>query len=97
MSEPADASAPAGSPTAERPANLRCSSCGAPIFWACLPSGKRAPFDADPVEAEAPVGCYAMLWRDGGEPPWAIHRPALWRSHFATCPNAAQHRKTRAA
>jgi hypothetical protein len=95
LSEPSDASAPGGSLSAERPANLRCRSCGAAILWALTPAGRRVPLDAEPVEYEAPAGRYAVLWPADGGTPVAVHRPALYLTHFATCPNAASHRKPR--
>jgi hypothetical protein len=76
-----------------RPDNLRCRSCGAAIFWALTTTGRKVPLDADPVEAEAEAGRYALLWPDDGRTPRAIHRPALYLTHFATCPNASQHRR----
>lgn len=68
-----------------------CQSCGAPIFFAATGTGKRIPLDAEPTEdgnivildGEAcviPKGTYLA-----GKP--------QYRSHFATCPNAARHRR----
>jgi hypothetical protein len=31
------------------PETARCRSCGRPIRWATMPSGKLNPLDADPV------------------------------------------------
>lgn len=31
----------------------KCRSCGAEVLWAVLPSGKRAPLDAEPTTIEA--------------------------------------------
>jgi len=70
----------------------RCSSCDAPIIWAVTDAGKRMPLDAEP----APDG-NVVLTRVGGQararkgsefgPNMPRHK-----SHFATCPNANQHR-----
>lgn len=77
----------------ERPATLRCSSCGAPIFWALSSSGKRIPLNAEPYNVMA-NGHYAVEWPNGpNAAPLAIHRPAIHVTHFATCPNASSHRR----
>jgi hypothetical protein len=84
-------------PDSERPANLRCRSCGAPIFWAVNSNGNRVPIDAEPVQIEA-AGRYAIDWPDApNTSPRAIHSPAIHLTHFATCPNAASHRKRASA
>lgn len=78
---------------AERPPNLRCRSCGAPIFWVLTSNGKRMPIDAEPVEVIA-AGRYAVSWPSEPQTaPLAIHSPAIHLTHFATCPNAAHHRR----
>jgi len=71
-------------------AEATCRSCGAPIVWVVMfPSGKRMPLDAKPlhglirVEPGAPATGH-MRGKDAED---------LYVSHFATCPNAAQHRK----
>jgi hypothetical protein len=71
-----------------------CRSCGAPIRWALTTNGRRIPLDPDPVEG----GNLALA--DQGTTPIAYYvdpedEPVpgpLYVSHFATCPNAAQHR-----
>jgi hypothetical protein len=68
-----------------------CRSCGAPIYWVVMfPSGKRMPIDVKPVAG--------LLTVEIGEPDtghvWNADEP-LYRSHFSSCPNAAQHRKPR--
>lgn len=62
------------------PFEVSCSSCGAAIVWFRTKSGKRMPVDAT-----------STLPTD------AEHQLDLKRhiSHFATCPNAPQHRKPR--
>lgn len=57
-----------------------CSSCGALIVWFRTKAGKRMPVD----EAST-------------QPTDAEHQLDLKRhkSHFATCPNSAQHRSPR--
>jgi hypothetical protein len=61
-----------------------CKSCKAAIKWVVLPSGKRMPVDAKGVSM-------VQLSADG-ERGTVIHVHA---SHFSTCPEAAQHRKTK--
>lgn len=82
----------------------RCTSCSAPVEWALTHNFKRMPIDAAP----APDPTNLIAWRDtDGE----IHvrdrdgigatdAPSDARyatSHFATCPNADQFRKRKAA
>lgn len=67
-----------------------CRSCGAPIIWAITENGKRMPLDAEP--AERPTGVFRL--EPSGDDLIA-RRPIeqVYISHFATCPNADQHRK----
>lgn len=80
-----------------------CDSCGAPIEWARFStSGKPVPLDVGIVENG---NLEVVERRDGGD---AIVRllgkadlelardagRALRRTHFATCPNAATHRRS---
>lgn len=62
-----------------------CKSCKAEILWAVTASGNAMPLDAKAetmfvVETGAEVTCKAVQAR---------------RSHFATCPDSAKHRKPR--
>lgn len=69
-----------------------CSSCGAAIYWVVMyPSGKRMPLDAKPVAGLISV---EIGKPDTGRMRGKMHEP-LYLSHFATCPNANQHRKDR--
>lgn len=82
-----------------------CRSCGAPIFWAVNDKGKREPIDADPRED----GNIAIVGKEeGGGDPVVRHLkkgegdtlpglalPRRFVSHFATCPNASQHRRAK--
>lgn len=76
----------------------RCRSCGAPVEWAETLGGKAIPLDLEErpdgnlrvVEVTrrgAPIVAY--LSKE------ALGHPAAGRrvTHFATCPNAASHRK----
>lgn len=69
-----------------------CSSCGAPIIWCKFAtSGKPAPIDAEPV----PDGNLVMMPGAKVEAARAGADGPLYKSHFATCPNAKAHRKSR--
>jgi hypothetical protein len=64
----------------------RCSSCGADIRWIVMLSGKRMPVDAQPEKR--------VVLDDMPEPRGTV--ADVWVPHWATCPNAAQHRRPRA-
>lgn len=80
----------------------RCRSCGAGIRWgAVAASGKNMPLDVEPH----PDG-NVRIARDGFllEVLGGVALPAarargdeLYRSHFATCPDAGAHRRRTAA
>lgn len=65
-----------------------CRSCGAEILWAVTANGKRMPLDAQPVP-----GLFAIRDLPGHDPEATSPPISVYRSHFATCPNADQHRK----
>lgn len=76
-----------------------CRSCGAPIVWAVTKNGRPMPVDPDPT---AGGNLLLVLDPDPREPPLARHPLTtdvppfvLHLSHFATCPNAAEHRKVK--
>lgn len=73
----------------------RCRSCGAEIIWArTAGKGKLIPLDAEP--AERPNGLFKLMHVGGpDEPPTAFIASGeeVYLSHFATCPNAAEHRR----
>lgn len=60
----------------------KCASCGAPIIWVEMPSGKKMPVDekGEMLAILSPDNKRAMMRR-------------AHKSHFATCPNASKHRK----
>ena len=73
-----------------------CRSCGAEIIWAQTDSGKAMPMDAEPV---LPPGLFILV--RGGSLLFArslasshAQVPSLYQSHFATCPNADEHRQS---
>lgn len=63
----------------------KCSSCGADIWWVRTEKGKRMPLDAKPEQRVIVDG-------DGHDEP--VGRVVkVWTPHWATCPNAEQHRR----
>ena len=75
--------------------SAKCRSCGAAILWVKTQSGKSMPVDAQPCED----GNVCVATCEGGPtafvPPegTTISDATRHKSHFATCPNAATHRK----
>lgn len=63
-----------------------CKSCGAEIIWATTVAEKRIPLDAVPLMkfVQEPGSSKRNL---------VVRLTAVYESHFATCPNAAEHRK----
>jgi hypothetical protein len=81
-----------------------CDSCEADIFFALTDRGKRMPLDPDPHPAgnvlvwEASVGPHGSLrCRTLGraEVDAQSDDVELYRTHFATCPDAARFRSRR--
>ena len=78
-----------------------CGSCEAPIIWAISTAGARSPFDAEPV----PEGTFWLTLNAGTNVVRAnyvgaddlVEQPDRnrYRTHFATCPNADDHRRRR--
>ena len=69
-----------------------CRSCKAPIIWCKTAKGRNMPLDNE----QSRHGLRFIVDNDG----YAHHVPdgvqdLGYRSHHATCPNAAQHRKSR--
>jgi hypothetical protein len=77
-----------------------CGSCGAPIRWAVTVNGKRMPVDDQPVPdgnlilSDPAPGAYAPTAAVIDPDALLIGDPPRFVSHFVTCPNAAQHRRT---
>ena len=63
-----------------------CRSCGAAIVWAKTTTGKSMPLDAEPVPDGNIVLHEGVAYVTG---------TGDRKSHFATCPNAARHRRGR--
>jgi len=80
----------------------KCNSCGADIIWAVSREGNRMPINPDPVVN----GNVILTERSGNQPPIAtvlkksqqddllLALEPRYVSHFATCPQSKQWRKT---
>jgi len=81
------------------PATALCSSCRAPIRWVVTLGDKRMPLDVDPhpdgtvVRTVTRDGLVRARVLTGDQLP---AQETAYRSHFVTCPNAAQHRRRKA-
>lgn len=78
----------------------RCRSCNKEIVWIKMASGKSMPCDAAPIsysENQHPSAECLTLVTPEGKIVKAVFDPSGdkigYTSHFATCPNANQHRK----
>lgn len=77
-----------------------CKSCGAAIIWGKTAKGKAMPLVADPYGDLVLAGNPPVVERVAS-PSSALQRAVQdefiagrqYHSHFADCPNAAQHRK----
>lgn len=71
----------------------RCRTCRAPIIWASSYGGARIPMDADPNAGKFALHMdeHGTVHADMTEAP-ASGEPR-YTSHFATCPDAEQHRR----
>lgn len=76
---------------------VQCRSCGADMVWVVTRKGKRMPLDPKPSEEgrfvydgdDADGKPKVAYLRDGQ---LKFHTGERYTSHFATCPNADQHR-----
>lgn len=77
-----------------------CKTCRASVVWVTTEKGEAMPVDAAPVRggnirlegsAARPTAVYVEPLLESEEQRAAPH----YVSHFATCPQAAQHRRTR--
>lgn len=73
----------------------KCKSCGAPVIWAKTAAGRLAPYDAaasrDVPKGYRIVAGVSEYVKDNTGTMFPLE--PLHTSHFATCPNAARHRK----
>lgn len=63
------------------------------MIWATTEAGKMMPLDAEPTDKGTFVFIAGKTRKEELEDR-TLRRP-LYTSHFATCPNADQHRKKR--
>lgn len=75
-----------------------CRSCHAEIRWEKTPAGKRMPLDQDPhpdgnVRLGLIGGEKVALVLAGAELAAAQIAGPMYRTHFQTCPDAAEHRR----
>ena len=79
-----------------------CKSCGAQILWVITAKGKSMPVDAHPT----PIGGFILTHNKRADRLLATYVKSMppeeqaelgtrnrWESHWATCPNATEHRK----
>lgn len=78
----------------------RCKSCGAPIVWIGMPSGKAMPCDAEQVVYRADKEGKETIITPNGETIRATldTQPADatgigYKPHWATCPQASNFRR----
>ena len=64
----------------------RCKSCQAEIVWSTTEAGKAVPLNTPPEKR------FIMTIKHGeGE---SVKLVETWQSHFVTCPQAKEHRKS---
>lgn len=77
----------------------RCKSCDAPIVWAMTAKDRRMPLDPVPPEGVRPnVSLMRKTTTSYVSVPTVVVVPAgggITTSHFATCPDAGRHRRSR--
>lgn len=86
----------------------KCRSCGELVLWVEWPSGKKMPIDVTPETPESvnvegfKDSDYLVVDHRPSENKLLAHKfrrdehsgRRLYASHFATCPNAKEHRKS---
>lgn len=72
-----------------------CKSCGAPVLWVKLTTGTSMPLDARPADNGNVLRDKSRAKVLGPEESEKLRAAGigLYLSHFATCPNARQHRR----
>jgi len=77
----------------------KCNSCGAPIEWITMKTGKRMPVNIMPSPYWAPCPGETMVMEINGGKGEVVVLPTdrpfiqLFVPHWATCPDAATWRK----
>lgn len=67
-----------------------CRSCGAAIDWHTMESGKKMPVDKD-AQPDGNLAYDPVANTMRVAPPGT--KPVMYRSHFASCPKANDHRR----
>lgn len=67
----------------------RCRTCSAPVVWAVTEAGRKAPFDS----LTTTKGTHTVVSGRATFVPEAKRSGQLYTSHFATCPQASEHRR----
>jgi hypothetical protein len=69
-----------------------CTSCGAEILWIEMESGKPMPVNPEPLFESKAGMIYqpTALRRTGGK---TLRNALVYQNHWATCPQADEHRK----
>lgn len=76
-----------------------CRSCGALIDWVEMESGNKMPVDREPRPSWCPLPGQTVVLKVHGRHSIVVRVPEnaplvrVGISHFATCPNADEHRK----
>lgn len=72
-----------------------CRSCGATIRWERTVNDKPIPLDPEPVEdGNLAIRDDGKVYSVGKPSEGALALPIpKYKTHFATCPNAAEHRR----
>lgn len=76
----------------------RCRSCRAEIVWVGTEHGRAMPLDRQPYVGDDPRGLFVIRVVDKraigmAVPAGAFEDEPRYRSHFATCPHADEHRR----
>lgn len=78
----------------KRAAAPKCKSCHRPMRWVITNRGRKMPVDFDPHEdGNVVVNQNDRAEVYGATPTVVPDGSTLHFSHFATCPNAAEHRR----
>lgn len=87
--------------TSSRPAVGKCRSCGHEVVWAITSTGKKMPMDV-PNDPKGTFVLFALADGDNyraekfsAENPAHSNLKKRFTSHFATCPQADAHRRSR--
>ncbi len=76
-----------------------CRSCRRSIIWTRTERGKKMPLDSLPVVDQMQANLFVLRERENRDGPLAMAAWGLvgledhYVSHFATCPNADEHRQ----